>query len=814
MNSVSRESQSVMRDAKRQLNCRVTPQRLSRNTRHATCLLLFAFCLPIPAAEVDVSELPPAATGTVDFNRDIKPIFETTCFRCHGPEKPKSHFRLDNRESALKGGDNNTDDIVPGDSAKSKLILYTAQLVPDMEMPPPGRGEPLTPGQVGVLRAWIDQGANWGATNPPAPLAVSITPAFRWTGVSGDAKKFRELEGVKEGWAGGAERFSLTEQLSPDERFSVEGRALAGDENYLVKLALEKDDFGFVRAGFERWRKYYDDTGGFAGLLPTNSFSLNRDLYLDIGRAWIDLGLTLPDWPRIVLGYEYQFKDGDKSTLQWGPVGTRPPTSTDTRYIFPAFKHVDEDTQVIKLDLRHELRGWQLEDSARVEFYKLESSRQDLLGFPRPDAVVRVAESDQHTQGANTFSARKQFTDWLSVSGGYLYSRLEGDAAYRQNTLNGSGAFIGGDQWYAGPITLTRESQVASFGALAGPWSGLTLSVGVQGEWTRQEGMGNENLQIGNPAIPRTLFPEPSAVIGNLDSAGARENVSLRFAQIPFTVLFAEARLRQESLARFDQGQVDGTPFTRNTDADIESGDYRIGFSASPWQRISLEADFKHSAKRTDYANTNSLPDYPGFILWRDIDVNQAEARLVLRATRWLRTSFNYRWAKTDFDSATPAVAEVMIPGGPIEAASQEAHEYSVNAVLTPFRRFYLSSTLSYSDSRVSTALDGANGLVPWQGHVWSVLSSATFAVNTNTDLRATCVYSKSDYGQNNQATGLPVGIDYERHGLQVGVTRRFAGNLVASLGYGFDQYREPTSGGVNDFTAHAVFGTVTIPWP
>src|SRR6185503_3101950 len=73
-------------------------------------------------AEADVSKLPPPADAKVDFDRDIKPIFETACFRCHGPERPKSKFRLDNRQSALKGGENNEDDIVPGDSAKSKLI--------------------------------------------------------------------------------------------------------------------------------------------------------------------------------------------------------------------------------------------------------------------------------------------------------------------------------------------------------------------------------------------------------------------------------------------------------------------------------------------------------------------------------------------------------------------------------------------------------------------------------------------------------------------------------------------------------------------
>src|SRR5207247_4082446 len=105
------------------------------------------------------SQLPPPANKQVDFEQDIRPIFESRCFRCHGPEKPKSRFRLDNRDPALKGGEHGID-IIPGDSENSPLIHFVAGLVEDMEMPPPGKGEPLTQEQIAWLRAWIDQGAN------------------------------------------------------------------------------------------------------------------------------------------------------------------------------------------------------------------------------------------------------------------------------------------------------------------------------------------------------------------------------------------------------------------------------------------------------------------------------------------------------------------------------------------------------------------------------------------------------------------------------------------------------------------------------
>ncbi|MBI3849661.1 MAG: DUF1553 domain-containing protein [Verrucomicrobia bacterium] len=106
----------------------------------------------------DASKLPPPSSKAVDFVKDIRPIFEASCYKCHGPEKQKSEFRLDVKAAALKGGEHGQD-IVFGKSAESPLIHFVAGLVEDMQMPQ--KGERLTAEQIGLLRAWIDQGAKW-----------------------------------------------------------------------------------------------------------------------------------------------------------------------------------------------------------------------------------------------------------------------------------------------------------------------------------------------------------------------------------------------------------------------------------------------------------------------------------------------------------------------------------------------------------------------------------------------------------------------------------------------------------------------------
>src|SRR4051812_9540267 len=267
-------------------------------------IILLASCLAAAAA-LDATKLPPPANVEIDFTRDIKPILDQSCIRCHGPERPRSKFRLDNREDALKGGKDGVD-IIAHNSAKSLIIYYVAGLVEDMEMPPPDKGEKLTPQQIALLRAWIDQGVTWDSAAPTSYSSATISPTVGWTFLTGDQHKFREHYWQREGINGGAENFELFYQPDKNTKGSITGQALLDD--YDVTLQAERNDLGFFHTGFQNYKKYFDDTGGYFPGKVNTPLSLNRDLHLDIGKIWADFGVTLPNWPRMVFGYEYDFK--------------------------------------------------------------------------------------------------------------------------------------------------------------------------------------------------------------------------------------------------------------------------------------------------------------------------------------------------------------------------------------------------------------------------------------------------------------------------------------------------------------------------
>jgi len=168
-------------------------------------------------SKIDVSKLPPASDQQgVTFEKDILPLFKASCVRCHGEDKPRHDFRVDSLEAVLKGGKEGKM-VVPGDSKNSLLVSAAAQIDDKIAMPPKPRGprgargggpppgggggpdggaggpppggggpppgqdggpggpppgggpggqgrggpppKPLTAAQVGLVRAWIDQGA-------------------------------------------------------------------------------------------------------------------------------------------------------------------------------------------------------------------------------------------------------------------------------------------------------------------------------------------------------------------------------------------------------------------------------------------------------------------------------------------------------------------------------------------------------------------------------------------------------------------------------------------------------------------------------
>jgi ankyrin repeat protein len=147
-------------------------------------------CVAMLLGCVFSSALNGQTTAKVDFGRDVQPIFRQSCVGCHGPSQQISNLRLDRRSSVFRAGARR---IVPGSSENS--FLYYRLIGNDfgLQMPPTG---PLRPEQINLIKAWIDQGAEWPdalaneADVPPLnSAAIEIVEKLR----TGDRQSFLKL---------------------------------------------------------------------------------------------------------------------------------------------------------------------------------------------------------------------------------------------------------------------------------------------------------------------------------------------------------------------------------------------------------------------------------------------------------------------------------------------------------------------------------------------------------------------------------------------------------------------------------------------
>jgi hypothetical protein len=256
------------------------------------------------------AELPPPAARKIDFAKDLQPLLAERCYDCHGQKKQESGLRLDGREFALKGGEHGPA-FVPGKSDESLMVQVLAGAHADITQMP-RKKEKFTAEQIGLVRAWIDQGAEWqggatatygAATNhwafkAPVRPAPPETKHKRWGRNPIDAFILARLEKEKLKPSPEADKTTLLRRLSLDliglPPTPEEADAFLADKS---PQAYEKQAERLLASPHygERWARHwldaarYADSDGFEKDKPRSIWayrdwvinSLNRDLPYD-----------------------------------------------------------------------------------------------------------------------------------------------------------------------------------------------------------------------------------------------------------------------------------------------------------------------------------------------------------------------------------------------------------------------------------------------------------------------------------------------------------------------------------------------------
>jgi len=171
----------------------------------------------------------PNLTLTVNFQSQIAPILATRCIGCHGAEKKKGGLRLDARHFVFPDDDPDAWVVIPGDPGASIMIGRITLPAGDPDIMP-NEGEPLSPDQIALIRAWIAEGADWPddakvVANPAAPIGKGAV------GGAGDQNAADKIT-----TAANAVRFYEPTGNPPTPRITI--RELSDDERARIAAAI------------------------------------------------------------------------------------------------------------------------------------------------------------------------------------------------------------------------------------------------------------------------------------------------------------------------------------------------------------------------------------------------------------------------------------------------------------------------------------------------------------------------------------------------------------------------------------------------
>jgi hypothetical protein len=117
----------------------------------ATCVLLASF-LAAPASPIRAADQPAKEKPKILFEEQVLPIFKAHCVKCHAGAQPEGKLRLTTRRDILRGGQSGPAMRIA--AAESSLLW---EKLASNEMPK--GGPPLSAGEKGTIRAWINEGA-------------------------------------------------------------------------------------------------------------------------------------------------------------------------------------------------------------------------------------------------------------------------------------------------------------------------------------------------------------------------------------------------------------------------------------------------------------------------------------------------------------------------------------------------------------------------------------------------------------------------------------------------------------------------------
>lgn len=666
--------------------------------------------------------------------------------------------------------------------------------------------------------------AEAGKAGPTYKTSGTVTTTVGFVSVEGSDAAYRAREGRSGNIYGGIEDLAIEATDGDSLTATVSGHLLFDEGDYLLKTAVVKDGLGRFELEFRNSRSWSNGTGGV--YVRPNGTVVNYSLAdpaLELERTWLRAKAILqrdPDAAKLTIAYEFQQRDGLKSSTHWADTSLTGITGA-TRNIVPSFYDIDEKRHAVSADLEGSLGKVDLKGGARFETTDVNDSRK-IRRRPTESSDRKLT----HTQGNKNdlFSSHgaaeyRPNETWLFSTSASIFN-LDGD-------LTGSRIYGATYDAVFDPLLPTRQGRDEGYidmvgtsnlreyawnaGALYTPSKNWAVAPAVMVKrYDLSSTSRFEETAVGTTSARVTAIDEIEAESGKKFDEIATE-IEVRYSGFKRLNLYARAEAsiadgHMEELALEDGHTV---MIDRLTDFTRDSGKIAAGFNYVALDSLRFAGQVYTKENRNNYDFTrDNTPNtgsdrYPNLIRKHYLMTDGAFIRATCKILPTLTSISRVDVQKSKIESAAYTRPVILSGDHDVTIYSQSLSWMATN-------RLHLQATASLTDDNYwtpGTTLTGsvANEVQEGNNDWVSTDLSATYVLSDSTDVNVSGFYMKAANYVPNYSVSYPFGAGFEEYGGKVSLVHRFSANLIGTIQYGYVDSKDEASLGLNDYEAHAI---------
>lgn len=663
---------------------------------------------------------------------------------------------------------------------------------------------------------------------------VSLSVGYQM-GIDGNEANYQKRHQHESAGFAGVDSFRYDRTVLGDRTLRIDGKAVVGDNDYLVRALLKDENNGwYIDAGFKENTIFYSGNGGYS---PGGRWIQPFDDQLDLvrGELWLEAGVDKGAWSFKVRG-SHKYRKGSKDSTMWGD-SIYNGLGTAARKTVPALLDVDETRDTIEIDLGYESE--KMEGGAGIRAESIEIANQSTI-LRNPGQANPFPSGGGQRYQLNTYGSESD----LFSAHGFIVStvgdRLTLSGAASQTTMD---TVLSGDRWFAAVPTdgynpnFPRPSTGHGYNDLEGDtqWDqwvitgnaafiaskNLTINGGIRYENQSQESLSEYIETAGRQTSPVVIpyLEEPFEQETEREFDEVLATLEANYTGINNVVVspFAEYSVGSGTLIEEQmEGHPPATSLLMDRDTEFDRDFLKYGINArwypATWFNGAVGAYRKE--RNNDYTTVSRvLPGdtsrYPAFIDDQDFMTDDIYVKGTLRASGGLSLTARWDRMRTTIDTTEVAHQGTISSDQDVDIISG-----TLNWIATSNVSAQVGMNIVYD--YMETGAASANTIVAsrigkFASDYTTMNAIVMIALDETADLQLDYYEFSADNYRTVYVATLPYGLNADETVFGVTYSKKLSADMIFSLRAVVSDYSEPSSGGNMDYTSTLVYGRLQM---